>query len=102
MDKFYNIIRLIIKSISSILLSSLFLFFIICINFLLFYNFTHGYRLFLKEEIFFTLFFTLFFILFLWYINWAIWTKGNVRKIILCFVLICFFLFVTILTMGPD
>lgn len=42
------------------------------------------------------------FLLLMYYINWAIWTKGIKRKIIMVFVMLFLCVFFALITMGPD
>ena len=42
------------------------------------------------------------FLLLIYYINWAIWTKGVKRKVIMAVVMIFFWAFTAVLTMGPS
>lgn len=42
------------------------------------------------------------FLLLMYYINWAIWTKGIKRKIIMVFVMFFLCIFIALITMGPD
>lgn len=92
MKKFFEIIKLAIKIILSILLSGFFLFAAGAITLLAFQT---------KFEIT-LLMIILFFILLIYYINWAIWTQGKIRKIIMLFFVIIFFLFMVLISMEPN
>lgn len=92
MKKFFEIIKFALKIILSLLLSSFFLFGAGALTLLLF-----------QTEFEITLLIIIvFFILLIYYINWAIWTQGKIRKIVMLFFMLLFFFFSALISMGPD
>lgn len=90
MEKFSTIIRLLIKIIFSFSISA----FIFCYILVpTFFSKSFGYK---------TSIFVLFHIFLILVINGAIWGKGNIKKISILCTIIIFFLFIALLTMGPD
>lgn len=92
MNKIFRITKLIIKILLSLLLSGFFAFGAGALILLLFHT---EFDITLLSMI-------VFFILLIYYINWAIWTRGKIRKIVMLFFMIIFFLLAALITMGPS
>lgn len=92
LKKIFKITKLIMKVLLSAVLSGFLIFSVVVCTLIMFHT----------EFNIFLLFMIAFFISLVFYINWAIWTCGKIRKIIMLFFMTIFFLFMKLITMGPD
>ena len=95
MEKLLKLIALLAKILCSIFLCFPFVFLVVVLVHQRFSNYD-------SYSLFSDIILTVFNLLMIWYINWAIWTKGIKRKIIMAVVMFCFWAFTALLTMGPD